>query len=459
MFRLENIVNPCYPYVSPQKMMALSDGTLAKVHSDEEVSPVLADMASGITLTRYGMLEKQVATLENQLKAEGLDIRAPGVEFTDSVNKSTKDGYDAVRDAMFEAMQNGRMMRLDFPNGERRVLSADGMEKGYQLRPELAVNFQLTRNVRVLKNMVEEADPLLLISSREYKNMKQAVMEAQNIKELKEPLDPEKIRENRELLEKLQRTSAEYLRVKGEQRGVTDGKINSTRKREIPRIAAAEGVKRYAEIKLQQLEEAEKQLAKRAEKDQPKAKASRQAVPRETSPESLAQVQQYKERTARLLEEPNLSDGMKGLAQGVNEAVDKLGNFCKGNIHMDRKQIYLAETTLVLFEAVEKSRAAQGPGETSAYEQLLDRPNGYARTLKEFQNNEHTLTFMNNFKINKPEDVQKFLENKSARTFPNGGKEPEMQKVGSEPQRQMVNEAPVVQNEVKNVQPRQMGGL
>ena len=94
MFRLANIVSPCYPYVSPQKLMQLSDDTLAKVHSDEGVSPALADMASGITLTRYGMLEKQVANLENQLKAEGLDLRAPGVEFTSSKNKIVKNGYD-----------------------------------------------------------------------------------------------------------------------------------------------------------------------------------------------------------------------------------------------------------------------------------------------------------------------------------------------------------------------------
>ena len=175
MFRLENIVNPCYPYVSQQKMMALSDDTLSTMHSAEEIPQALLDMVSGITLTRYGMLERQIAMLENQLKAEGLDIRAPGVEFTDNANKSTKDGYDAVRDAMFDAMKNGRMMRLDFPNGERRVLSADSMEKGYQLRPALAVNFQLTRNARILKNMVEEADPRLLMSSREYKGMKQAM--------------------------------------------------------------------------------------------------------------------------------------------------------------------------------------------------------------------------------------------------------------------------------------------
>ena len=454
MFRLEAIVNPCYPYVSQQKMMALSDDTLATMHSDEEVSQALLDMVSGITLTRYGMLERQIATLENQLKAEGLDIRARGVEFTDSENTSTKDGYDAVRDAMFNAMKNGRMMRLDFPNGERRVLSADSMEKGYQLRPALAVNFQLTRNARILKDMVEEADPLLLISSKEYKNMKLAVMDVQNIKELTEPLDLKQIEENRKLLTQLKETSAEYLRVKGEQRGVTDGRINSTRRREIPRIAAAEGVKNYAEIKLQQLEEAEKQLAKSAEKDRPKAKTSKPPVARDASEASMEQVRQYKERTARLLNDPNLSDGMKGLAEGVNESVDKLENFCQGKINMNKPEIYRAVVSLVLFEAVEKSRAVQDAGAKNPLEELLERPNGYARTLKDFQNHPNTVNFMSNFKLKGPEDVQKFLENKSARTFPNGGKVQQIEQGGAAPQRQLQNDAPK-----KNEPSKGRGGL
>ena len=447
LFRMENIIHPLAPYIASEKLMKMDDEALSHASSEITNRP-LSEWATKMPMMRYGMLEQRLAELETQLKKEGLDLRAPGVKITDDQNNmATSKSFGKVKDVLFNAMKKGQLIRLDFPGGQSRVLVSDSMEAGYRLKPAMPVNFQLGRNAVVLKNMVEEADPLLLRSSKEYKNMKQAVMDVQDIAPLKEPLDQKQIDDMRRKLEALRATSAEYLNLKTKQRGLTgDGKINSTRKREIPRIEAAQGAQLYATVKLKQLAEEERKLQQGpAKKEGPKKVIPKAAGERTASEAAMEETRQYKERAAKWLEDPNVSDGLKELAKGVQKAADQLESYCQGKKGMLNKDIHKAVTNLVLFEAVEKARSVQGDGEESVYEKLLNRENGYNRTVAAFQMEQKMVSFMSNFNLTKPEKVEKFLADKNARAYPNREVTKAVKNAEPAPQRQLTNEVSQMQ--------------
>ena len=95
----------------------------------------------------------------------------------------------------------------------------------------------------------------------------------------------------------------------------------------------------------------------------------------------------------------------------------------------------------------------QGDGEESVYEKLLNSTNGYNRTVVAFQMEQKMVNFMSNFNLTKPEKVEKFLADKSARAYPNGGVTRAVQNTDPAPQRQLTNEVPQVQNNP----PKQIG--
>lgn len=234
---LINISNPYHEYMDINDLLLLDDTALSAQYApDDNFSEYIGDLP---LLKNCMIMQRETAVkqfLSQQLGITGDDVR---------MTKADPAAY-AQQDADLMDLQDGAIVAVE-QGDQACILFADhapGSTGVITDRPGRLFDNRLNEDMNALIDQLDRADPPLLRSSREFKNMKKQLETLGKMGALGDRPTPYQREQMQRQLETLQQAAADYLATKGEQ-----GK----NQREQRRMDVASAIQQFTAHKLEQL--------------------------------------------------------------------------------------------------------------------------------------------------------------------------------------------------------------
>lgn len=247
--KLNNIANPVYEFLDINQLNYYDTESFETAYEDRvEHSPDVSIDAVGNFLQDYTSTRTDAYIRINNAYEQTLADYGFSASVADRFSESRQDL--AAVPANNADLFAGRPVAVVY--GARAVIlsrvSLDSDEITVEA-PGRLFDQALKQKTRALNRQLEDADPFLLRSSKQFKAMKESMRQVNEMPPLGDDPSPEALRRARRQMQQLLTRSTEYRATKG-----AHGKND----REQARIDVAENINAYAKMKLEQLDAIEK---------------------------------------------------------------------------------------------------------------------------------------------------------------------------------------------------------